>query len=98
MITVRGNFRRNTKIKVYEHWVNIDPCQGVFADIYEDAKGIYWYSTDGIQFDLADGWWFSYSYYDWGTDQYFYDGFNIVSGSKGGISYIGSFDSQCGPF
>jgi hypothetical protein len=103
MITTRGNFEAQlnpqpTYMLVYYHWVQGDPCGWPTANIYIDLlTNIYYYSTDGVNFYLAGCWWFSYSYYDWGTDQYYYDGFNIISGFGGSVSYIGTYSSPCGP-
>jgi hypothetical protein len=82
----------------YDYYGNLfynDPCQGS-ANYYIGSDG-EWYEGDGTNFTEVTGQFVNiYSYYDWGSDQYYYDLYNLAYG--GTLTYWGTTTSQCPPY
>jgi hypothetical protein len=102
MITVRGSFGGKTGIKApikYELYstslVLGDPCLSVVYDIYKDPiYGVYYYSPDGLNFNICDGIFYDYAYFDYFTNYYYWNSY-YISGKT--FAAFGSAESQCGP-
>ena len=72
-----------------------DPCVG-FGAHYIGSDG-NWYEGDGTNFTEVTGAFVNiYSYYDWGTDQYYYNLYNLAYG--GTLTYWGTTTSPCAPY
>ena len=98
MITVRGNFKREKDLKyelVYSDMVQGDPCFGFPSSIYRDSEtGIYYSSKDLVNYFPADGVWYNYQYYDWGSDSYMWNEY-YINGAE--IYIFGFVPSPCSP-
>lgn len=72
-----------------------NPCMG--ADTYYTGSNGHWYVGDGTTFSQVTGNFVTiYAYYDWGSDQYYYDLYNLTYG--GTLTYWGTTTSFCAPY
>lgn len=98
MITVRGSFRTQNQIP-YELWISNlalgDPCSGLVYDIYRDpSSGIYYYYDTGV-WNICDGIWYEYAYYDNWSYSYYYMAYYV---SNTTFEWFGDATSQCAPY
>lgn len=78
----------------YTTLIQNDPCTSTYYDIYRRSDNNYFYYWNGSEYIAANGYWFSYAYYDYWDGLYYYDQYYIQNAD---MFSQGQTASYCSP-